>query len=41
MTKFKRTIRIAALRIVAPLCFSSTASAAEGDGRDWMTAHYG
>lgn len=41
MTTFPRTIRLALLCLAAPLCFSSTASAAEGEGWDWMIAPYG
>ena len=40
MNTILKTTRIAALCIAAPLCFSSAANAAEGEGWDWMVAPY-
>lgn len=41
MNNIKRTTRIATLCLAAPFCLPSIASAAEGEGWDWMVAPYG
>lgn len=40
MTTSKQTARITVLSVAASLCISTTASAAEGEGWDWMVAPY-
>lgn len=41
MTKISKTAHIAALCIAVPLCLSSPAHAATGEGWDWIVAPYG